>query len=542
MRSGATQRSSPASGSRCCSDVGREIGSTRRVPLADTNCVSPARGPTKRTATPPGARGSRVAEFQSLTNYLTGNNDFYIAPEIGYSSKGTTAYIKPGVGIDPDANDRQWGIEFGFREVHEPPAPCETFEMYRPHALALALALALWAPGCAFGPKALERTHGQYGAAVQRVEEEQFLKNIVRLRYVEAPRNLDVAAIAAQYELSAGAEARPFFSTESVSGPFFRSFSRVLPFGSVSGSNRPTVTLDPQDDGITVRQFLTPISADTLVFLGQSGWPISSVLRIWVDRLNGVPNRVPASGPPRNTTTDFERFRRATELMQIMQDQELVSVKAEERTLVLSDPLPPEAVNGSAVAQATKDGYEFRQRGGKWVIVKTSRQLVLDVGASAKSAPELAEFRSLLNLQPGAQRYDLTVASGVTDPAKEREEPTNALRVTPRSTAQALFFLANGVEIPAAHVACGLVHLPPDGVDPGEATRGVFRVRSCPGHPRKPPACAYVTVWYRDHWFYVDDRDQESKATLILMLQLRRLDFQRQRLESAPALTLPIGR
>jgi hypothetical protein len=38
-----------------------------------------------------------------------------VAPEIGYSRKGTTAYVKPGVGIDPDFNDRQWGLEIGFR-------------------------------------------------------------------------------------------------------------------------------------------------------------------------------------------------------------------------------------------------------------------------------------------------------------------------------------------------------------------------------------------------------------------------------------------
>ncbi|WP_204249728.1 hypothetical protein [Gemmata sp. SH-PL17] len=49
-------------------------------------------------------------------------------------------------------------------------------------------------------------------------------------------------------------------------------------------------------------------------------------------------------------------------------------------------------------------------------------------------------------------------------------------------------------------------------------------------------------MWYRDHWFYIDDRDLESKSTLLLMLQLRRLDFQRQRIGNVPALTLPVGR
>src|SRR5690606_21255170 len=94
--------------------------------------------------------------------------------------------------------------------------------------LVAGLCLALGGSGCAFGPMTITKTHGRYADAVQRVDEEQLLKNLVRLRYAEAPRNVDVASIAAQYELAAAAEARPFFSTESVTGPFFRSFSTIL--------------------------------------------------------------------------------------------------------------------------------------------------------------------------------------------------------------------------------------------------------------------------------------------------------------------------
>jgi hypothetical protein len=49
------------------------------------------------------------------SNYLSGNNDAYVAPEFGYSHQNTTLYCKPGLGINPDQNDREWGIEFGAR-------------------------------------------------------------------------------------------------------------------------------------------------------------------------------------------------------------------------------------------------------------------------------------------------------------------------------------------------------------------------------------------------------------------------------------------
>src|SRR4051794_10837371 len=52
---------------------------------------------------------------------------------------------------------------------------------------SIVLASLFLMSGCAFGPRALERTHGLYAAAIQQVDEEQFLRNIVRLRYLESP-------------------------------------------------------------------------------------------------------------------------------------------------------------------------------------------------------------------------------------------------------------------------------------------------------------------------------------------------------------------
>ena len=103
-----------------------------------------------------------------------------------------------------------------------------------PLAIALLGGLALTQEGCSLGPQALQRTHCRYNESVRRVYEEQFLLNLLHMRYNEVSSSLDVTAIATQYELSAQAEARPFFSTEST-GNLFRSFSTVLPDASVSG-------------------------------------------------------------------------------------------------------------------------------------------------------------------------------------------------------------------------------------------------------------------------------------------------------------------
>jgi hypothetical protein len=411
------------------------------------------------------------------------------------------------------------------------------------YRFAPLLAVAGAVGGCAFGPKALERSHGLYNDAVHRVEEEELLRNIVRLRYNETPLHLNVNSIAAQYELSAQAEARPFFEAPNPAGNTFRTFATVLPNLLVGAANRPTVTFDPADQSEAVRQYLTPITADFLVFLTQTSWPAATVIRLWVERLNGVPNAATASGPAREVTPDFARFLRVVELLQTAQDQELAAVRAEERAVDLSGPLPAAAVTAAAAVEAAKGGFEYRPHadGRSWVLVKRERRLVVAVSPGAEASPEMLELAGLLNLVPGLPKYEIAVAArGEPDPARFPSPPQAELRFVPRSTIQVLFYLSNGVAVPPDHVCAGLVRPAGDG-DGQEITRGLFEVHVCQGH--KPPPTAFAAVKYRGYWFYIDDRDQASKATFALMMQVGRLDFNRgPSAQRGPVLTLPAGR
>jgi hypothetical protein len=408
--------------------------------------------------------------------------------------------------------------------------------------------LAGMASGCAFGPKVLEKTHGRYQEAIRQVDEEQVLRNIVHLRYGEGPLELMVSSIAAQYELTGTAEARPFFiaPNPSNSNVIFKTFTSILPDLSVSGANRPTITLVPGDNSETVRRFLTPIPTETLAFLSETSWPIEVVLRLWVERLNGVPNAVTASGPTRGVISDFKRFRRVTEIVQHAEDNELVSIRHELRETVLGGPVPSATVTATAVLDAAKAGMEYRPSGdGKtWNLIRKENKLFLRINPPAQDRPELDEILGIMNLAPGELYYEMIVAPGeVPDPLLYPRPRSSELRITPRSTSQVYFYLSNGVELPCEHVERGLVRPTTDTdgnpLDGRELTRGIFEVHACKGH--KPPATAYLAVKHRDYWYYIDDRDQASKATLSLVLQLSRLDFRDQK-STGPILTLPVGR
>ena len=424
-------------------------------------------------------------------------------------------------------------------------------QISRPRCVSsVGLALLLLASGCSFGPKVLERTHGRYYESVRLVNEEELLRNLIHLRYNEFPLSLNVSSIAAQYELSGQAEARPFFGSPNPvavgNNAVFRIFPMILPDFLATGANRPTITLMPGSESEQIREFLTPIPAETLAFLSETSWPPSTIARLWIERMNGVPNAVTASGPQRGVISDFARFLRIAELLQIGQDSELAFTHTDERFKTMGEPLPAAAVTAAVEVEAAKNGMEYRasEDGKSRVLVRRYRQLVLEVNPGAESSPVIVELMALLNLVPGLRRYDVLIGE-VPDPLKYPREPSANLRVFPRSTAQVYFYLANGVEVPLEHLNCGLVQPQVDTegkvIDGRELTRGLFEVHVCKGH--KPPASAYVAVKYRDYWYYIDDADQASKTTLALMIQLSRLDFtRRQRTGGGPFLTLPVGR
>jgi hypothetical protein len=400
--------------------------------------------------------------------------------------------------------------------------------------------------GCSLGPKALERSHGRYYEAVRHVEEEQLLRNIVHVRYNETPAHLNVSSIATQYELTSQAEARPFFVSPNPGSNPFRTFTSILPDAEVSGATRPTLTLTPVDDNEEVQRFLTPISIETLVFLSGTSWPASTILRLWVERLNGVPNAPTASGPQQDTPPDLARFLRLTQLMQSATSRELLTVHSEESVTPVGAPLAAAAVTAAAQVEAAKTGLEYVEGADPTsrVLVRRPRKLVLEFRVGPEADPELAELFQLLNLDPARRHFDLiATSSSPPDPLHFPRPTFDQVLLEPRSASQVFYFLANGVEVPIEHLKCGLVRQPVDAlgqpVDMREVTSGLFEVHVCKGH--HPPRNAYVAISYRDHWYYIDDADQASKATLVLMLQLSRLDFHREHPPST-LLTLPIGR
>jgi hypothetical protein len=410
-------------------------------------------------------------------------------------------------------------------------------------ARGLFLLLACGAAGCTFGPHALERTRLPYNEAVKTTSEEQLLLNIVRLRYVDTPSSLGVATIAAQFERTQSVAATPFY-TAAAAGMLGTYRGTVLPQASLSGADRPTFTLTPLDDQEFTRRLFTPQTLEGVIYLAKTTWPIQTVFRLYLENLNWVSNAETASGPTPKQAPVYADFLRGMDLLQTMQDRKMIVISQEDRSEPIGGPLPAERVTAREIVESAKNGHEYRkdEQGDTWTLVKKSPHPVLNVHPAAVNSPEMLEFARIFRLKPGQKRYDITMEELTPFPVTYPPEGVTKIDLETRSLLQALYFVAQGIEVPPEHLARGLVTVTLDETgqpfDWQQVTRGLFHV--CWAAGKKPPPDAHVAVQYKGYWFYIDERDQDTKATFSLLLEMSRLELQGKD-SRGPLLTLPLG-
>ncbi len=408
--------------------------------------------------------------------------------------------------------------------------------------LVRVVSLSLLAAGCAtFGPDALQTSRLPYNEVVKRTTEEQLLLNIVRLRYTDTPSSLAVSGIAAQYEITKNFQLTPFFAASGAE--VAKSYSAVLPQLGIAGADRPTFTLTPLDDQEFTRKLFTPVPLDGLLYLAKTTWPISTVFRLYLENLNWISNAETGSGPTPKSRPVFEEFQRGVEALQTLQDRGHLVFGVEETSEAQGSPLPAGSVTARDLIEAAKSGYEYRLDGAEWTLVKKSSQPVLLIDPAAVDSAEMREVARAFRLKRGVTRFPITQEKLRPFPSTYPSEGVSAIDLETRSLLQALYYVAQGVDVPAEHLQAELVVITrePSGqpFDWTQVTANLFRVRSVRTDARPPNA--HVAIPYRGYWFYIDVTDHDTKATFALLMELSRLELTGKG-GPAPVLTLPLGR
>lgn len=328
----------------------------------------------------------------------------------------------------------------------------------------LCLGAAALLNGCSsLGPKSIAVDRFDYSTAIADSWKQQTLLNIVKIRYMDLPVFVDVASIVAGYSMQTGVSVNGVLSSErAVQGNYLAAGGQAI------YTDRPTITYVPMTGEKFLRGLITPIDPKNIFFMLQSGYAADFILALTVESLNGVRNRSMAGGTVREADPEFIR---ALQLIREVQ-----------------------AVGGFGMRVE-----EDKAKGATGVVLFRREDVPADILEKA------AEARRLLKMPVEGQRFVLTYGQG--------RGTENELAVNSRSMLQIMQALASYLDVPEAHLKDHSA-IPAFEDTPAENRQQKVRIHS----GKDKPAATFAAVHYRDHWFWVDGGDFQTKRAMTAVM------------------------
>lgn len=344
--------------------------------------------------------------------------------------------------------------------------------------------LLLCLSGCGgIGPGTVARDRFHYTDAISESWKRQTLLNMVKIRYADAPVFLDVSSIISQYLLEA--EIRGGLSWNA----FLSEPGQTLG-GRGRYAERPTITYQPLVGEKFTRSLMTPIRPGSILSLIEAGWRADLVFRICIQSVNSIHNKVGGRLKLHPADPDFYRL---TASLSKIQESMAIGMRI----------------------QKSEDK-------GKASVIFFRKK---DVEPHIKA--EIDTFKKLLGLNPEVDEFKVVYGSLATNDQE--------IVILSRSMLSILQELGSYIEVPVVHISEKRVtgNLAKD----ADIAAGVFPLMRVQSNEAKP-AEAFVTVQYRGHWFWIDDRDYLSKrffSFLMFLFTLAETGAPRQ----APIITIP---
>jgi hypothetical protein len=308
------------------------------------------------------------------------------------------------------------------------------------------------------------------------------LLNMVKLRYGDTPVFLDVGSVINSYELSGSLSAGANWTFH----PAYGSGANAGAAGFYA--DRPAITYSPSTGEKFSKSMLTPIPPSAIFFFIQAGYSVNPVFRVLVQSINGIRNSYSGAGRIRPADPEFYLF---IEKMIRIQDSGAYEIRIQKST------------EREALAAVFSDKVD------------------------EKTEADITEVRKMLGLDPKAREFRVVYGSIASD---DKE-----IAILTRSVLQVILNLASCIEVPETHVAEKRV-IPSlaEKTASGSPVPPIMRIRSS----SQKPEDAFVAVPYRNHWFWIDDKDLGSKGLFsFLMFILNLVDTGVK--EGAPVVTIP---
>ena len=353
----------------------------------------------------------------------------------------------------------------------------------------LIIAMMIFLNACTnIGPQTIPRDRFDYNTAIANSWKEQTLLNIVKIRYADMPLFVEVSSIVSGYTLESSVDLRGTHigSGNSISGNELFSLG-----GSGKFSDRPTITYAPITGQHFNKSFMTPIPPGAILFLMQSGWSVDLIFPLTINSINGLKSKMAAGVNQREGDSGYYRV-----------------------ITLLRDIQKSGAVGMRLLKNA--NGQD------------STVLFFYDKNITDEVKSKLKELNTILGLKPGAR--SITVSYG-SIPQNNQE-----MAMLTQSLLQIMIKLAGEVNVPEQHVKDGRT-VPSIAMD-GKLSkdRKMIDIK----HSLEKPENAFTTVKYRDHWFWIDDRDFYSKRTFAFLMIIFSLTETGGK-EGLPLVTIPAG-
>jgi len=350
--------------------------------------------------------------------------------------------------------------------------------------LLIGLGLVM-ATGCrSIGPGTLPRDRFEYSTGIAESWKRQTLLNIVKLRYLDPPVFVDVGQIVAGYSLETAFTAAGSLPQNGALGGNTATLG-----GSARFTDRPTITYTPLTGNKFIKALMTPLPPDSVFFTIQSGYPADAVFSAAVGTMNGLKNQettLEGVSPP---DADFVR---ALDLLRKIQ------------------------LSGAVGLRIQQDAQKQQ----------TTLVTIRTKNVSDQTLADTRELRQLLQLDAAAT--ELKLVFGAT--ASSDKE----LALQTRSLLQILQTMAVQVEVPVADITEGRATPGIDSAVDSAGRQSLVRIHSS----KDKPVNASVSILYRGHWFWIDDRDLKTKRAFAFMMMLFTLAETGEK-EPLPLITIP---
>lgn len=321
--------------------------------------------------------------------------------------------------------------------------------------------------GCkTIGPHRLVEDRFDYNRAYYNSQNRELLLNIVRLRYDHPPVILEVDGLSSSASFSrTGVLAG---SLTKASNPFSRTIVGSPTYGMTYVDN-PIINYQALSGSDFYRSFLAPIHLRSIALLLNSSWNIKRLFSVTIQRMGDAVNAAHAARPTSGYAPSYKSFTDFLTILRRFQIEDALVSRFDDKSETL--------------------------------------ELILDDRVHLTSKERQAIKRAGITMWHHRILF-----------STERRSNTN--HVITRSALGMMHYLSKGVRVPKEHIDFKIANKTSrkDGrpFDWQYVLKGIMNIRASKNYPKYP----MVVIPFLDRWYYIDERDNNSKQTIVMLTNL----------------------